>query len=168
MRIIETQFHYHNFAFDQNNLGIDTNFISTLQNTLLGINFITPSTAIQKVLSDNIISALQKPPINLSILANDIKCHPRYQFKYDGLINHDKTNIGVEVQFRPDFLKDITRFQIGFNAQKINAMIYIVAIDKTTINPNYTTMPQYNLINNQLAAFTWLNVPIVLVGINCM
>ncbi len=168
MQIIQTQFHYHNLVLGQTIPSINANFIATLQTTLMGINFVTPPTAIQKILSDKIILAFKKPPINLSTLANDIRCHPEFQFKYDGLIKHDKTNIGVEVQFRPDFLKDITRFQIGFNAQRINAMIYIVAIDKTTINPNYTTMPQYDLINNQLAAFTWLNVPIIVLGINCM
>ena len=168
MRINQTLYDCHNLVLGQTIPIINANFIITLTNTLLGVDFVTPPTAIQKVLSDNIILALQIPPINLSILPSDIICHPEFQYKYDGLINHDNCKIGVEVQFRPDFLKDITRFQIGFNAQRINAMIYIVAIDKNTINNNYKTMPQYNLINTQLASFTWLNVPIVVIGINCI
>ena len=97
----------------------------------------------------------------------NILCDERLNYKYDGCFLIETNRIGVEIQFRPDFLKDVARFQMGFYRERIKAMIYIVATDRTTINHTYTTMPEFGQVTSHLNLLNWLEVPVLVIGINC-
>jgi hypothetical protein len=118
-------------------------------------------------LSKNIVQKFQD---NFEFFNNqheNILCDERLNYKYDGIFLFEHNRIGVEIQFRPDFLKDVARLQMGYYRERIKAMIYIVAIDRTTINQQYTTMPEFGKITSHLDLFKWLNVPVLVIGINC-
>jgi hypothetical protein len=167
MQIINTQFQPINFQIENNAFGINQGFIDSLNIALCDVDFITPIVKIQTELSNKIVAKFKRTYGHFTDDADKIRCHPRLNYKYDGVFITDEIRIGLEIQFRPDFLKDITRFQIGFHSNEIKAMIYIVAIDRNNINPNYTSMPQYNRVVDHLNLFSWLQVPILVVGINC-
>jgi hypothetical protein len=167
MQIINTQFQPINFQIENNDFGINQGFIDSLNIALREVNFPTPIVKIQTELSHEIILQLKATYHHFTDDAFEILCHKHLNYKYDGVFIFDEIRIALEVQFRPDFLKDITRFQIGFHSDRIKAIIYIVAIDRNNINPNYTSMPNFGLIKQQLEVFSWLNIPILLIGINC-
>jgi hypothetical protein len=167
MRIVECQFHAINFQIENNDLGLGSEFCSELEETLLGVEFPTPDQRIQFELSNEILQEFRLIYENFSTELENIRCDTRFNFRYDGAFINDGFNAGVEIQFRPDFLKDITRFQLGYHCGRFQAIIYIVAIDRTTINRSYTTMPQFNDIREVLAELEWFQVPVLLVGINC-
>ena len=56
---------------------------------------------------------------------------------------------------------------MGFHSGKANSIIYIVAIKRKTINPSYTTMPEFDKVVEHLRLLNWLQVPILVLGINC-
>lgn len=167
MQIINTEYQAINFQIGHNDFEINQDFLDSLHNALCEVNFITPMVKIQTELSNKIIAKFRETFNHFSDVSSNIRCHQHLNYKYDGVFTTDEIRIGLEIQFRPDFLKDITRFQLGFHSNRINAMIYIVAIDRNTINPNYNSMPQYHLVINHLNQFNWLQIPILVVGINC-
>ncbi len=167
MKIINAKFQPINFQIENNDFGINQGFIASLKNNLCEVNFPTPMFKIQTELSNRIVAQFKETDVHFTDAPNEIRCHPQLNYKYDGVFITDTVRIGLEVQFRPDFLKDLTRFQIGFHSNRIKAIIYIVAIDRNNINPNYTSMPQYNRVVDHLNLFSWLQVPILVVGINC-
>lgn len=61
----------------------------------------------------------------------------------------------------------IQRFQLGFHALRVNAIIYIVAIERETINPNYLSMPELDKLVGHFCLLNWLQVPVLVLGINC-
>ncbi|HEY4799462.1 MAG TPA: hypothetical protein VII99_10340 [Bacteroidia bacterium] len=75
--------------------------------------------------------------------------------------NHKR--IYFELEFRPNVEKDLVKFHIGHTTGKLGLGILIVAIDRNSINPRYTTMPEYHkvkrLIDEMKPAF-----PILLIG----
>jgi hypothetical protein len=56
---------------------------------------------------------------------------------------------------------------MGFHSGRVNAIIYFVAIERKTINPSYTTMPEFDKVVEHLRLLDWLQVPILVIGINC-
>jgi hypothetical protein len=167
MRIIECQFQAINFQIEDNDLGLGSEFCSELEETLLGVEFPTPDQRIQFELSNEILQEFHQTYENFSTSLGDIICDPRFNYRYDGAFINDGCNIGIEIQFRPDFVKDITRFQMGYHSRTFQGIVYIVAIDRDTINDRYTTMPQFDDIVEVLAELQWFKVPVLLVGINC-
>ena len=167
MRIIDADFRPINFQIENNEFGLNENFISELRQSLLQIAFPTPETRIQFELSRQIIQKFEMDIEYFNSEHENILCDERLNYKYDGSFLLEQNRIGVEIQFRPDFLKDVTRFQMGFYRERIKAIIYIVAIDRSTINQRYTTMPQFNTVIQHLNLFNWFEVPVLVVGINC-
>ena len=167
MQIINAQFQPVNFEIENNDFGINQEFIDSLNNTLCDVSFPTPIEKIQTELSNRIVAKFKETDVHFTDDADEIRCHPQLNYKYDGVFISDTVRIGLEIQFRPDFLKDLTRFQIGFHSNRIKAIIYIVAINRNNINPNYTSMPQYNRVVDHLNQFGWLQIPVLVVGINC-
>ena len=49
----------------------------------------------------------------------------------------------VELEFRPNVEKDLVKFQIGSNAGTLAAAVLIVTSDRNSVNPSYTTMPEF-------------------------
>lgn len=49
----------------------------------------------------------------------------------------------VEVEFRPNFEKDLVKFQIGWNSGSLAVAVLVVALSRADINAAYTTMPEY-------------------------
>jgi len=167
MRISEYSYQPINFEIDNNQLGLNQVFIEKIISSLLEVRFTRPNQRIQLELSNQIIQEFQNNFENFSTDNNDIKCDERLNFKFDGIFENKSLRIGLEIQFRPDFLKDITRFQMGFHSGRVNAIIYIVAKYRKTINPSYTTMPEYDKVVKHLCHLNWLQVPILVIGINC-
>lgn len=166
MRISETQIAYHSLNIDNNNLNLNIGLVTNIIAILAGVNIIREPRSPQKALSDAIIVAFNQYILGFSSLRADKLCHDLLNYQYDGIIQIGQNRIGVEIQFRPDFLKDITRFQIGFNSQRIDAMIYIVSINRRTIQEN-SSMPQFDAVNNHIEIFNWLSIPMIVIGVNC-
>jgi hypothetical protein len=167
MRISEYSYQPINFTIDNNQLGLNQVFIEEIISSLLEVRFPSPNQRIKFKLSNQIIQKFQNTFETFSTDNNDIKCDERLNYKFDGVFENQGSRIGLEIQFRPDFLKDITRFQLGFHSGKVHAIIYIVAIERETINPRYTTMPKYDKVVEHLCLLNWLQVPILVIGINC-
>jgi hypothetical protein len=167
MQITECQFNPINFQIENNEFGLNQNFITQLEQRLLEVQFTTPNQRIQFELSSQIVQKLLNTYENFSINIIEIRCDDRFNYKYDGVFINEQSHIGLEIQFRPDFLKDITRFQLGYTSGRFQAIVYIVAIDRNTINDRYTTMPQFDDISEVLTQLEWFQIPVLLVGINC-
>lgn len=92
---------------------------------------------------------------------------PRLNERADLALEHPGTGDRVffEVEFRPNVEKDLVKFQIGHNNGRLGIGILIVAIDRTAINRQYTTMPEYakfvSVIEELRPAY-----PLLLCGIN--
>lgn len=167
MEIIECQFQPINFQIENNDLGLGLEFCSELEETLLAVQFPTPAQRIQFELSNEILLKFHETYENFGTAADQIICDHRFNFRYDGAFINDCLNIGIEIQFRPDFLKDITRFQLGYHSGRFQAIIYVIAIDRNTINNRYATMPQFRNVGDVLSQLEWFKVPVLLAGINC-
>ncbi len=167
MEIVECQFQAINFQIENNELGLGEEFCSELEETLCSVRFPTPNQRIQFELSNQIVQKLLNTYENFSINNIEIRCDDRFNYKYDGVFINEQSRIGLEIQFRPDFLKDITRFQLGFNSGRIKAIIYLVAIERETINSDYTTMPEYEKVVEHLSLLSWFQIPVLVLGINC-
>jgi len=64
-----------------------------------------------------------------------------------GLIHlASKQRILFEVEFRPNYEKDLVKFQIGHNSGLLGAAVMIVAIDRKSLNPAYTSMPEFDSV----------------------
>ena len=167
MQIINCKFQTIGFEIENNEFGLNENFISELEQSLRQVSFPTPENRIQFKLSQQIIRQFEMDFEYFNTKRENILCDERLNYKYDGCFLIETNRIGVEIQFRPDFLKDVARFQMGFYRERIKAMIYIVATDRTTINHTYTTMPEFGQVTFHLNLFNWLQVPILVIGINC-
>lgn len=167
MQITECQFNPINFQIENNEFGLNQNFITQLEQRLLEVQFPKPNQRIQFELSSQIIKKLLNTFENFSTNEIEIKCDDRFNYKYDGVFINEQSRIGLEIQFRPDFLKDITRFQLGFNSGRIKAIIYLVAIERETINSDYTTMPEYEKVVEHLSLLSWFQIPVLFLEINC-
>jgi hypothetical protein len=167
MKIVECQFQAINFSTHNNEFGMGIDFMCKMAETLLEVQFPAPDERIQFELSNRILYNCHRTYENFSTALEHIKCDPRFNYRYDGAFINDECNIGIEIQFRPDFLKDITRFQLGFHSGRFQAIVYIVASKKNTINPRYISMPQFDNMGGVLAQLKWFKFPILLVGINC-
>jgi hypothetical protein len=167
MQITECQFNPINFQIENNEFGLNQDFITQLEQRLLEVQFTTPNQRIQFELSSQIIQKLLNTYENFSINNIEIRCDDRFNYNYDGVFINEQSRIGLEIQFRPDFLKDITRFQMGINSGRIQAIIYVVAIKRKTINREYTTMPEYARVVKHLSLLGWFQIPVLVLGINC-
>jgi hypothetical protein len=167
MQIINTDFHSINFQIENNAFGLNETFISELRQSILQVSFPTPDNRIQFELSKQIIQKFEMYFDYFNTEHENILCDESLNYKYDGSFLFDQYRIGLEIQFRPDFLKDVARFQMGFYRERIKAIIYIVAIDRNTINQRYTTMPEFGKVTSHLDLLNWLQVPILVIGINC-
>jgi hypothetical protein len=167
MQIIDCQFQTFGFQSGNNEFGLNENFKSELEQSLRQVSFPTPENRIQFKLSQEIIQKFTMDFEYFNTRHENILCDERLNYKYDGCFLLEKYRIGVEIQFRPDFLKDVARFQMGFYRERIKAMIYIVATDRTTINHTYTTMPEFGQVTSHLDLLNWLEVPVLVIGINC-
>ena len=167
MQIINCKFQTIGFEIENNEFGLNENFISELEQSLRQVSFPTPENRIQFKLSQQIIRQFEMDFEYFNTKRENILCDERLNYKYDGCFLIETNRIGVEIQFRPDFLKDVARFQMGFYRERIKAMIYIVATDRTTINHTYTTMPEFGQVTFHLNLFNWLQFPILVIGINC-
>jgi hypothetical protein len=71
----------------------------------------------------------------------------------------------VEIDFRPNYEKDMIKFMIAARAKRLAAGILIVVDDRRSLAPSYTTMPQFsdveNVLNELAPAF-----PLFLLGFN--
>jgi hypothetical protein len=80
----------------------------------------------------------------------------RYELTYSSKLNqhadfgliHLSSNrrILFEIEFRPNYEKDLIKFQIGYNSGVLAAAVMVVAIDRKSLNPSYTSMPEYDSI----------------------
>jgi hypothetical protein len=59
----------------------------------------------------------------------------------------------------------LIKFQIGHNAGTLAAAVLIMAIDRNTINPKYTTMPLFDKFVQVIAELK-LQYPLLLIGIS--
>lgn len=98
----------------------------------------------------------------------------RYELTYSRSLNqhadfglvHDPSQKRVlfEVEFRPNFEKDLVKFQIGANEGILAAAVMVVAINRRSVNAAYTTMPEYEAVAKIIAALN-PSYPLLLIGL---
>jgi len=60
-----------------------------------------------------------------------------------GRKGHER-KIFIEIEFRPNYHKDIVKFLIGYKKRTLELGLLIVAINRKAINKSYHTMPEYH------------------------
>ena len=98
----------------------------------------------------------------------------RYDLTYSPALNqhadfglvHEATKkrILFEIEFRPNYEKDLIKFQIGANRGLLALGVMVVAIDRKSINASYTTMPEYASIAKVIHELA-PSYPLLLVGL---
>jgi hypothetical protein len=48
-----------------------------------------------------------------------------------------------EIEFRPNFEKDLVKFRVGANSGRLAAGVLVVALDRRAVRGSYTTMPEF-------------------------
>ena len=70
-----------------------------------------------------------------------------------------------EIEFRPNFEKDLVKFAIASNRGRLGLGVLLVARERNEINPGYTSMPQYDKVVRTVAEFA-PTFPLVVVGLS--
>lgn len=70
----------------------------------------------------------------------------------------------VEVEFRPNFEKDLAKFRVGHRSGRLDLAVLIVAGDRNSINAEYTTMPEFAKVARVVKAFE-PDHPLLVMGI---
>lgn len=95
------------------------------------------------------------------------KVSPRLGLKCDiALARSEQTSrLFVEIEFRPNYEKDIIKFMIAARAERLAAGVLVVVNNRRTLAPHYTTKPQYSdverVINELEPSF-----PLLLIGLD--
>jgi hypothetical protein len=69
-----------------------------------------------------------------------------------------------EIEFRPNIEKDLVKFQIARNRDRLAVAVLIVATYRLRINPGYTTMPEFDKVARIIAELR-PPYPLLLAGI---
>lgn len=70
-----------------------------------------------------------------------------------------------EIEFRPNFEKDLVKFSIAARRDILGLGILLVAKARHEINPGYTSMPQYDKVIRTVAEFAPA-FPLVVIGLS--
>lgn len=101
------------------------------------------------------------------VYAGGSRYSPRLNEKADLAIGASTgdSKVFFEVEFRPNVEKDLVKFQIGHNAGSLAAAVLILALDRSAINPRYTTMPEFAKFERVIAELA-PTYPLLLCGIH--
>jgi hypothetical protein len=111
-------------------------------------------------------SALRRDGLRPTRSRHDLTYSPRLNQHADFGLVHDASRRRVlfEIEFRPNYEKDLIKFQIGANLGGLAVAVMVVAIDRKAINASYTTMPEYSSIERVLAELR-PTYPLLLLGL---
>ena len=70
-----------------------------------------------------------------------------------------------EIEFRPNFEKDLVKFSIAARRGILGLGVLLVAKARHEINPGYTSMPQYDKVIRTVAEFA-PSFPLVVIGLS--
>lgn len=70
-----------------------------------------------------------------------------------------------EIEFRPNVEKDLVKFQIGWNRERLAAAVLVLAVDRQAVNPQYTSMPEFAKFARVIGELRPV-YPLLLVGIS--
>src|SRR6267142_3429164 len=135
--------------------------IDALHSTLRSFTDQTDSDAIRytKTLATNISDYLRHSLARNGIRATTRQTTNRYS---TGMEHHadlvlaqpsTERRLFFEIEFRPNFEKDLVKFGIGNNAGRLAAGVIIVAIDRRQIRGSYTTMPEFDSVVSVVSHF---------------
>lgn len=86
--------------------------------------------------------------------------HAEFGLVHDG----SSRRVFVEIEFRPNFEKDLIRFQIGASEGILAAAVMVLAIDPRSIDAAHTTMPTYEAVTKVVEALR-PSYPLILIGL---
>lgn len=69
-----------------------------------------------------------------------------------------------EIEFRPNYEKDLVKFQVGVNREVMAVGVMVVAINRKSVNAAYTTMPEYAAVSKVLHELR-PGYPLLLIGL---
>lgn len=119
--------------------------------------------SIAKHLEAHLRAALSVPPLQ------QVSTHisPALNEKADLAVSlaPDRPSIYFEIEFRPNYEKDLIKFQIAHNRGRLAAAVLIVAIKRKRVNAEYTTMPEFAKVGRLLAELA-PPYPLLLIGIS--
>lgn len=76
---------------------------------------------------------------------------------------HDRLLL-AEIEFRPNFEKDLVKFMIAQRSGRLAAGLLIVSLTRVSINPRYITMPEFHKVVNVIRELS-PNLCLCVVGI---
>lgn len=87
-------------------------------------------------------------------------------YNADLVISRDgqQPSLYFEIEFRPNFEKDLVKFMIGANAGRLALGILVVAVDRLAIRSTYTSMPQFDSVRAVVGEFRPSH-PVLVLGI---
>jgi hypothetical protein len=82
-----------------------------------------------------------------------------------GLI-HERSNriVFFEVEFRPNFERDLIKFQIGAGEGTLAAAVMVLSIDPKSIDATFSTMPSYESVTRVIEALA-PSYPLIAIGL---
>ena len=96
-----------------------------------------------------------------------VRCSDVVQYKSDvvaHLSGKSESRIICEIEMRPNFEKDMVKFQIANKNNLLHLAVLIVVLDRKKINPGYGTMPEYALVKEKIVEFS-PDFPVLLLGL---
>lgn len=89
--------------------------------------------------------ALRRDGLRPSRSRYDLTYSPHLNQHADlGLVHtSSKRRVLFEIEFRPNYEKDLVKFQIGANSGLLAAGVMVLSLDRKSLNPGYTSMPEY-------------------------
>jgi hypothetical protein len=99
-------------------------------------------------LEDHLERTLRRDGLKPSRSRSELTYSTSLNQRADFALVHEvsKRRILFEIEFRPNYEKDLVKFQIGYNSGILAAAVMVMAIDRKTINPRpplYPSMPEY-------------------------
>lgn len=128
----------------------------------------SPGRGYQKVLAAELAAYLRQVLAGNGVVAvSDHKYCSRLKERADVVLARDEVGPRVffEIEFRPNVEKDLVKFQIGHNSCRLAVGILIMAADRQSINPEYTTMPVFSKFRKVIRELS-PSYPLLLCGIS--
>ncbi len=119
-------------------------------------------------LVQHLASRLQRPGTRaLARPRSAVKYSPRLDHHADLVLSRDGGggSVFIEVEFRPNFEKDLVKFRIGHNSGRLRLGVLIVAVSRRNIRGSYTSMPEFASVVSVLGEYK-PDHPVLVIGID--
>ena len=131
-----------------------------------GVNRYTEALAAN--LAKHLRAALKQPGLNPQIRRRDARYSGDLEHNADVVVwrANEQRGVFIEIEFRPNFEKDLVKFRIGHHSTRLDLGVLLVATDRRAIRGSYTTMPEFGKVCEVVRLFR-PDHPLLVLGIEC-